>query len=103
MRAVRLTNGRSAIPFRVEHLLTRGDLENMLAWTVRRRNEELPHLTKTQIRERIRETLNLVGVEAPAYWQDNVVGAVDRDRIEEWAQEHVERVFGPMLRAALGG
>lgn len=100
MRAVRLVNGRAAIPVRIEYLADRDDLVNALAWTERdsARDEPLPELTRGQVVGRVRDTLYHGGIETCAYWTDNVYEQERQDQLQSWAEACVERAYGAALR-----
>lgn len=98
IKAVKLTTGRMAVAFRIEHLLTWDDLTAALAYSVKDTpdGEELPQLSADQVHQQVREVLRSAGAELPAYWADDMWG--DREGvIREWAARTVERVYGPAL------
>ena len=96
---VRLTDGSMAVAYRVEFLMTHGALVSALAWSVRETawDEELPRLTGAQVEAAVRDTLHGNGAEHYAYWADNVSDRM-ADRILEWAEGHVDRVYGRALQ-----
>lgn len=98
MRAIRTSNG-PAVPFRIDYRLTRWELVAALAWQYREPEEALPHLTNGQVVGMVRDTLRYAGDEAYASWRDHL-SEQDTERIETWASEHVDRVFGKALSDA---
>jgi hypothetical protein len=98
VKGVLLTNGRRAVAYRVEHLLDRDDLINLLASTQRNRStgDPLPRLSSREVQEQVRDLLARNGSEASHYWTDDLS---DRSiaLVTAWAEEHVDRVYGRAL------
>lgn len=98
MKTVKLTNGRRAIPVRIEFLLDRDDLAAILAYVyVGDWSEEAgdwndgvpPKVTKAKFRELIVDTLQH-NTSYP-YWAD-YIGDRTQEAIEKWALAEVDRL-----------
>lgn len=97
-RAFVTRSGNVAMTFRVEHTLTRDQIEAVLCFAHRDRTGSLPRLTARQTDEEIRNVLARDGGEAWVYWGDDV-DEDDRPVLAEWAKETVSRVYGRDLGA----
>lgn len=104
MRAVWIanTNGSRdvAIPFRIEFLMTRGDLATVLAFSVKDedKDDELPILNRAQAVSIVRDVIQVEGTGSLWVWGD-YLNEKRITEIQEWADETVERCFGAIFAA----
>lgn len=98
MKGVKLTNGRMAVSYRLEYLLDRDDLIQLLASTERdiSHGDPLPRLSSREVEGRVRDTLHRGGTQASHYWSDHL-SERNVERVQAWAEEHVDRVYGRAL------